>query len=87
MPNSTILQASLVILLILSANAIEAKSSTTYGGRKTMQKKIDSELIKQALVDYHLSAMKHGRVMAGVRRISPSGPDPIHDNTPPKRLP
>ncbi|OMO65302.1 pre-rRNA-processing protein ESF1 [Corchorus olitorius] len=62
---------------------VEAKS-TTYGGRKTMLKKIDSESIKHALAGYHLSAMKHERrVMEDVKRISPGGPDPIHDNTPP----
>ncbi|KAK8551493.1 hypothetical protein V6N13_119951 [Hibiscus sabdariffa] len=56
---------------------VEAKG---YGGRRTMQKRIDSQCILKALAGYDLSGMKHDRrVLADPSRISPGGPDPIHD--------
>ncbi|KAB2029445.1 hypothetical protein ES319_D05G164300v1 [Gossypium barbadense] len=81
MLNSTVIQASLVIFLILSGNAISILEAKSYGGRKTMQKRIDSRSIIKALTGYDLSAMKHDgkRVLTDVSRISPGGPDPQHD--------
>ncbi|XVF27532.1 hypothetical protein REPUB_Repub14bG0116000 [Reevesia pubescens] len=75
------MQASvLVILLILSANAIGIVEAKSYGGRKTMQKRIDSQSIIHALTGYDLSAMKHDRrVLTEASRISPGGPDPHHN--------
>ncbi|XWS15818.1 hypothetical protein CRYUN_Cryun34aG0034300 [Craigia yunnanensis] len=80
MPNSTIMQASLAILLILSANAINVVEAKSYAGRKTMQKRIDSQSIIHALAGYDLSVMKHDRrVLTEASRISPGGPDPQHN--------
>ncbi|KAL4333496.1 hypothetical protein GQ457_07G029470 [Hibiscus cannabinus] len=81
MPNSTIIQASLVIFLILSENEFNATvGAKGYGGRRTMQKRIDSQSILKALAGYDLSGVKHDRrVLADPSRISPGGPDPIHD--------
>ncbi|XVE88170.1 hypothetical protein DITRI_Ditri19aG0046900 [Diplodiscus trichospermus] len=58
MPNSSIMQASLVILLILSANKINIAEAKSYAGRKIMQKRIDSQSIIYALASYDLSAIK-----------------------------
>ncbi|XVF25688.1 hypothetical protein REPUB_Repub13aG0235300 [Reevesia pubescens] len=81
MPNSTIIQASLIILLILSGNAIDINiEAKSYGGRKTMQKRIDSQSIIHALTGYDLSAMKHDRrVLTDAERVSPGGPDSQHN--------
>lgn len=81
MPNSTIMQASLAIFLILSANAINfAEAKISYGGRKTMQKRIDSQSILHALVGYDPSEMKHDkRMLTDAERVSPGGPDPQHN--------
>ncbi|GMI91581.1 CLAVATA3/ESR-RELATED 6 [Hibiscus trionum] len=83
MPNPTIIQASLAIFLILSGNAFNnTVEANRYGGRRTMQKRIDSQSIIKALAGYDFSAVKHDRnrrVLADASRISPGGPDSIHD--------
>ncbi|KAK8580622.1 hypothetical protein V6N12_070883 [Hibiscus sabdariffa] len=47
-------------------NIVEAKS---YGGRRTMQKRIHSQSIIKALAGYDLSSMNHGRVLADASRF------------------
>ncbi|XVF87364.1 hypothetical protein PTKIN_Ptkin18bG0114300 [Pterospermum kingtungense] len=80
MPNSTIIKALLAIFLILSANAIDVAEAKGYGGRKTMQKRIDSQSILHALAGYDLSEMKHDkRVLTEATRVSPGGPDSQHN--------
>ncbi|GMI82314.1 hypothetical protein HRI_001900700 [Hibiscus trionum] len=71
MPNSTVNQASLVIFLILSGNTFNNAEAKSYGGRRTMQKRMDSQSIIKALAGYDLSAVKNGRVWADASRISP----------------
>ncbi|XVF40379.1 hypothetical protein PTKIN_Ptkin01aG0108600 [Pterospermum kingtungense] len=84
MLNSTIMQALLVILLVLSANAINIVEAKSYGRRKTLQKRIDSQSIIHALTGYDLSAMNHERrVLADATRVSPGGPDSQHNELPP----
>ncbi|XVE88172.1 hypothetical protein DITRI_Ditri19aG0047100 [Diplodiscus trichospermus] len=79
MPNSSIMQASLVILLILSANEINIAEAKSYAGRKIMQRRIESQSIIHALAGYDLSAIKHEkRVLTGAARVAPGGPDPQH---------
>ena len=74
------MQASLAVLLILSANAISVVEAKSYAGRKTMQRRIDSQSVIHALAGYDLSAMKNDRrVLTDATRISPGGPDPQHN--------
>ncbi|XVE51439.1 hypothetical protein DITRI_Ditri02bG0040500 [Diplodiscus trichospermus] len=83
MPNSTIMEASLAILLILSANAVNVVEAMGYAGRKTVQKRIDSRSIIHALAGYDLSAVKRDRrVLTDATRVSPGGPDPQHNQQP-----
>lgn len=76
----------LIILLIWSLHVATGLEAKGYGGRKNMQKRINSKTILREL-GYDLSKMEkqHNkwRMTLADDRIIPGGPDPEHHSCPP----
>ncbi|XP_050370854.1 CLAVATA3/ESR (CLE)-related protein 5-like [Argentina anserina] len=84
--NQLIRVSVLIMLLIWSFHGATGSEGEGYGGRKTMQKRINSKTILRELLG-DLSKMekqhyKTRRTLFG-DRVSPGGPDPQHNSCPP----
>ncbi|KAG8635435.1 hypothetical protein MANES_16G036050v8 [Manihot esculenta] len=73
-------QASMLILLILSVNVVNLQA-TSYRGANSMPKRIDSSSLLERL-GYDLSKMKHVMKDTSTSRVSPGGPNPDHHSEP-----